>query len=65
MFIHPYDGSQLARERHCEMVAQAGQQRLGRKIRDLARASRRAEGTERRHRRALRTALRLRAQARA
>jgi hypothetical protein len=60
MFTHPYIGSQLARERQREMLAQAGQQRLGRQLRDLARASRRAEGTGRRQRRALRTPLRLR-----
>jgi hypothetical protein len=60
MFIHPYAGSQLARERQRDMLAQAGQQRLARQLREHARASRRAEGTERRLRRAVRTALRLR-----
>ena len=43
MFIHPYLGSQLARERQRDMLAQAHQQRLARQFRDLARASRRAE----------------------
>jgi hypothetical protein len=60
MFTHPYIGSQLARERQREMLAQAGQQRLGRQLRNLARASRRAEGTGRRQRRVLGTPLRLR-----
>ena len=43
MFTHPYIGSQLARERQRDMLAQAHQQRLARQFRDLARASRRAE----------------------
>ena len=43
MFTHPYIGSQLARERHRDMLARADQQRLVRQARDLARASRRAE----------------------
>ena len=54
MFTPPYIGSQLARERQCEMLAQADQQHLGRQLRDLARASWRAGGTDRRQRRALR-----------
>ena len=40
MFIHPYIGSQLARERQREMPAQAGQQRLVGQLREHARASR-------------------------
>jgi hypothetical protein len=48
MFTHPYIGSQLARERQRDMLAQVGQQRLIRQLRDLARASRRAERTSRR-----------------
>jgi len=42
MFTHAYVGSQLARERQREMLAQAGQQRLVRQLREHARASRRA-----------------------
>jgi hypothetical protein len=60
MFTHPYIGSQLARERQRDMLAQAGQQRLARQFREHARPSRRAEGTERSLRRAVRTVLRLR-----
>jgi hypothetical protein len=48
MFTHPYLGSQLARERQRDMLAQADQQRLVRQFRDLARASRRAEPAGRR-----------------
>lgn len=48
MFIHPYLGSQLARERQRDMLAQAHQQRLARQFRDPARASRRAEPAGRR-----------------
>jgi hypothetical protein len=62
MFTHPYIGSQLARERQRDMLAQADQQR---QLRDLASASRDAEGTGRRPRRAWRTALRLGRPARA
>jgi hypothetical protein len=57
VFTNPYFGRELARDRQREMLAQAGQQRLTPK---LARAPRGAEGTERRPRRALRIALRLR-----
>jgi hypothetical protein len=60
MFTHPYIGSQLAREHHRDMLAQADQQRLVRQLRGHARASRRPAGTQPRLRRALRTALRLR-----
>ena len=42
MFSHPRLGSQLARERQRDLLAQAGQQRLARQLGDLARASRRA-----------------------
>jgi hypothetical protein len=62
MFTHPYIGSQLARERQREMLAQAEQQR---QLRDLARASRDAEEAGRRPRRTWRTALRLGTPARA
>ena len=57
MFTNPYFSRELARDRQREMLALADQQRQARK---LARASRGAEGTERRPRRALRIALRLR-----
>ena len=62
MFTHPYFASQLARERQRDMLAQAGQQRLARQLRDLARASRQACRTERHTGyRARRAAARLRA----
>ena len=62
MFTHPYVASQLARERQRDMLAQAGQQRLARQLRDIARASRQAGRTERRTGyRARRAAARLRA----
>ena len=48
MFTHPYVGSQLARERQREMLAQAGQQRLVRQLREHATASRRAAQAGRR-----------------
>jgi hypothetical protein len=48
MFIHPY----LARERQRDMLAQADQQRLVRRVREFARASRREEPTGRRMTRA-------------
>jgi hypothetical protein len=57
MFTSPYFSTEFARDRQREMLAQVGQQRQARK---LARASRGAEGTQRRPRRALRIALRLR-----
>jgi len=59
MFTNPYFSRELARDRQREMQAQVGQQRQARK---LARASRGAEGTGRRPRRALRIALRLRSE---
>jgi hypothetical protein len=43
MTMHPYIGSQNSRERQREMMAQAERRRLERQLRDLARASRRAE----------------------
>ena len=57
MFTNPYLSRELARDRQREMLAQADQQR---QARELARVSRGPEGTERRPRRALRIALRLR-----
>ena len=43
MFTHPYPASEIARERQRDMLARADQQRLVRQLRDLARASRRAQ----------------------
>ena len=62
MYTHPFSASQLDRERHRRLRAQVGRQRLARLLRDRARASRRAEETQRVPRRA---ALRLRARAHA
>ena len=45
MFAHPYIGSQLARQRQHEMLAQAGPQRLARQLHEHARATRRAQRT--------------------
>ena len=47
MYTHPYLARELARERQRDMVAQADQQRLARQLRDLGRASHRAERAER------------------
>jgi hypothetical protein len=60
MFMQPYTGGQLARERQRDMLAQADRQRLVRQLRQHAKATRPAARTEPRLRRALRTALRLR-----
>jgi hypothetical protein len=46
MFSPPSIGSQLASQRHHELRAQAGQQRLLQQLRQHARASRRAGQTE-------------------
>ena len=43
MFTHPYIGSQFARERQRELVAQANQQRLIQQLRQSARAAKRAQ----------------------
>ena len=59
--MHPHVLGQLAGERRREMLAQAEQQRRARQLVALARASGRAERAERRMRRAVRKALRLRA----
>ena len=45
---HPSTGSQLARERQREMLAQAGQQRLVRQLREHAKATRRSQRAGRR-----------------
>jgi hypothetical protein len=57
---HPYLISQLASERQREMLVRAEQQRLARQVTAFRRASRRAERTERRIRRAAGRALPLR-----
>jgi hypothetical protein len=62
MFTHPYVGSELARERQREMLAYAEQQRLFRRLRAESRAAPHAERPERRIRRVLRAAARLRTQ---
>jgi hypothetical protein len=41
--MHPYLASELIRDRQPTMLARAEQQRAGRKLRGLARASRRTE----------------------
>jgi hypothetical protein len=48
MFLSPSTGSQLARQRHHDLQAQAGQQRLLHQLRQHARASRHARQTGRR-----------------
>ena len=48
MFTHPYIGSQLARERQREMLAQANQQRLVQQLREHARTTQRAQRAVRR-----------------
>ena len=53
---------QLASERHRDMLAHAGQQRLARQLVSFRRASRRATPAERHMRRATRRVLRLRAE---
>ena len=65
MYTHPFSGSQLDRERHHQMRAQVGRQRLARQLRDQTRTSRRVGETQRVQRRAWRAALRLRARAQA
>jgi hypothetical protein len=57
MYVHPNISSLNSRERQRDMLAQADRQRLVRQLGDLARASRQAEGTGHRRRRAWRTAL--------
>jgi len=59
VYLPPYLASQLAMERQREMVAQAQQQRRGRQLAALARASRRAKRSELRMHRALRAAVQL------
>ena len=54
MTMHPHIGRQNGRERQREMMAQAERWRLERQLRDLARASRRAEAGRRARRRARR-----------
>jgi hypothetical protein len=54
MTLHPHIGSHNSRERQREMMAQAERWRVERQLRDLARASRRAEAGGRARRRARR-----------
>ena len=61
MYLHPYMASQLASERRREMLAQAEQRHRAQKLAAVARPSRQAKRAERRMRRAVRKALRLRA----
>jgi hypothetical protein len=65
MYTRPDVARQLARERHRDMRVHVGQHRLARQLRDLARASRRAEGTQHRQRGTWRPTLRLRGRAHA
>ena len=60
MHRHPDVASQLAKQRHREMLAQAERQRRARQLVALATASRRAQRAERRMRHAARKALQLR-----
>jgi hypothetical protein len=62
MFTNPYLTSELARDRHNEMLARAEQLRLARRLVALNRASRQADRAGRRLQRALRKAARLRTQ---
>jgi hypothetical protein len=65
MFTHPYIAGKLDHDRHRDMRADIAQHRVARQLRNLATASRRAEGTPHRQRRTWRPVLRLRARARA
>jgi hypothetical protein len=47
MFTHPHLSSQIASDRHRDMLVQAEQQRLARQLRAQARASRPARRTQR------------------
>jgi hypothetical protein len=58
--MHPLITSQLAADRHRDMLAQAEQERLARHVVAMARASRRAERAARPRRRAARLVFRLR-----
>lgn len=60
--MHPYQSGQLADDRRRQALAQAEQGYLAAQAVELAKAARRAERTERQIRRALRRALRLRAE---
>lgn len=63
MYTSPYLHSQIARERHREILAQASRQRQARQARALAAASQPARPAPRRPRRTLRTLLRPHTQA--
>jgi hypothetical protein len=58
--MHPLITSQIAADRHREMLAQAAQERLAREVVAMARAARRAERAERPRRRGARLIFRLR-----
>ena len=60
--MHPYQSGQLADDRRRHMLAQAGQGYQAAQAAALAKAARRARRAERQIRRALRQALRLRAE---
>ena len=62
MFTNPSLTSELARDRHNEMLARAEQLRLARRLVALNRASRQADRAGRRLQRVLRKASRLRTQ---
>lgn len=64
MYTHPDSAAKLARDRHRDMRAAAGQHRRARQLRALATAARRTQATPHRLRRAWRPVLRLRAHAR-
>ena len=61
MFMNPYIGSQLAAERQRDMLAQAQHHRLARRRHAETRAAQHREQSNRRLRRVLRAAVRLRA----
>jgi hypothetical protein len=61
VYLQPHLASELVKQRHREMRAQATQQRRARQLVALARTSRRAERAERRMRQAAHKALQLRA----
>ena len=60
--MHPYQSGELAGDRRRQALAQAEQGYLAARAVELSKAARRAERAERQIRRALRRALRLRAE---
>ena len=63
MYTHPSSAAELVHDRHRDLRADVGSHRLGRQLRDLARAARRARTTPHRPRRAWHPVLRLRTHA--